>query len=111
MKKDISPAEPTEAEKMSWENMQANYSALMYVMTEQQALIGKLLEELVRSGIINSVQLERVTDIYGNAEILNPAYADLYKRYASYFLRVKAVMAENAGKEPVTPFPTEPSVE
>jgi hypothetical protein len=79
-------------------------------MTEQQALIGKLLEELVRAGVIDSVRLERITNIYGNAEILNPAYADLYKRYATYFVRVKEVLddAEN-DKPPVTPFPDLPT--
>ena len=99
-----------EEDSLSWKNMQANYSALMYVMTEQQALIGKLLEELVRGGVINGTQLERVTNIYGNAEILNPAYADLYKRYANYFLRVRDVIDKrDAAKSPVTPFPSPPS--
>jgi len=101
-----------EEEAMSWKNMQANYSALMYVMTEQQALIGKLLEELIRGGVVNSTQLERVTDVYGNAAILNPAYADLYKRYASYFTRVRNMLNdEKEEKKPVTPFPSEPTVE
>ena len=101
----------TETEKMSWSNMQANYSAFMYVMTEQQALIGKLLEELLRAGVIDSVRLERITNVYGNAEILNPAYADLYKRYATYFVRVKEVIEDTENnKEPVTPFPKTPEV-
>lgn len=101
-----------EEEAMSWKNMQANYSALMYVMTEQQALIGKLLEELIRGGMLNNTQLQRITDVYGNAAVLNPAYADLYKRYAAYFIRVRATLdEEKSEKVPTTPFPGEPTVE
>lgn len=79
---------------ISWRNMQCNYSALLYIVTEQQALIGKLLEELLKSQVLDTVQLERITGVYGNGEVLNPAYEELYKRYAGYYLRVREVLEE-----------------
>lgn len=78
-----------ELEEIDFKTMQANFSALLYVITEQQAIIGKLLQELLAIGAINSQQLKNITDIYGNKEVLSPVYADLYKRFAWYYLRVK----------------------
>lgn len=85
--------QPTGEDFLSWQNMQANFSALMYILTEQQALIGKLLEELLKGGHLDSVQLENITKVYGDGELLNPIYLDLHKRYAVYFTRVKELLA------------------
>lgn len=84
---------PTGEDFLSWQNMQANFSALMYILTEQQALIGKLLEELLKGGQIDSVQLENITKVYGDGDLLNPIYLDLHKRYAVYFARLKDLLA------------------
>ena len=73
-------------------DMQCNFSALMYILTEQQAIIGRLLEELIQAKMLNSVSLERVTNIYGNEEALTPVYSDLYKRFAWYYLQIKEAM-------------------
>lgn len=99
--------EQKERDLTSWENMQANYSAMMYIITEQQALIGKLLEELLKVGALNTNQLEKITGVYGNPEILNPVYNDLYARFASYFVKVKDVLANPEQYQPQTPFPEE----
>jgi len=74
---------------------QANFSALLYVVTEQQALIGKLLEVLMNNNIISTTQLEAITDIYGDEEILKPVYEDVYKRFAWYFMATKDIIEKN----------------
>ncbi len=89
-------------EEFDFKVMQANFSSLLYVLTEQQALIGKLLQELLGNGAINAQQLENITDIYGDGNVLRPVYSDLYKRFAWYFLRTKETLeeAEKTGVEP-----------
>jgi hypothetical protein len=103
--------EADEDRLVSWKDIQCNYSAMMYVLTEQQALIGVLLEQLVRAGVLDSVQLEKITGIYGNIEVLNPVYSDLYKRFANYYLSVRTIMENSqedvSGSAPDTPFPGE----
>lgn len=93
---------------LQWQNIQANYSAMMYILTEQQALIAQLLEELLRVGVVDDASLTRITGVYGNVEKLNPVYDDLYKRFANYFLRVKHVLENPDGASPPSPFPEEP---
>jgi hypothetical protein len=93
-------------EKQEFNNtiMQANFSALLYVLTEQQALIGRLFMALVDSGQLTSQQLEKITDIYGDGDVLSPVYSDLYKRFAYYYLKTKAVLeVEDDGEVPEVP--------
>lgn len=88
-----------------WQNVQANYSAMMYILTEQQALIGSLLDQLLENGVINQSQLVKITKVYGDQEVLNPVYAELYQRFATYFQRVKDVLDHPEVYQPQTPFP------
>ena len=72
--------------------MQANFSALLYLITEQQALLGRLLQVLLDNGDINSHQLAKITDITGGDEGLVPVYSLLYNRFAYYFLKTKQAL-------------------
>ena len=85
--------------------MQANFSALLYVLTEQQALIGRLFKELLESGLLTGQQMETITDVYGDGEVLTPVYSDLYKRFAYYYLKIKDLMerAAEVGVKPEVP--------
>ncbi len=87
--KSVSKKQP---EEFDFKIMQANFSSLLYVLTEQQAIIGKLLQELLEGGTINAHQLEKITNIYGDGKVLGPVYQDLYKRFAWYFLRTKEAL-------------------
>jgi hypothetical protein len=72
--------------------MQANFSALLYLLTEQQAMIGKLLQALLDSGVLRSHQLSAITDMEAGDEGLHPTYTLLYQRYAQYFMRTKELL-------------------
>jgi len=74
--------------------MKANFSALLYVITEQQALFGRLLEVMLANGDLSDVQLKKVTDVYGDQETLQPVYEDVYKRFAWYFMATKEMILE-----------------
>lgn len=97
---------PTGEDFLSWQNLQANFSALMYLLTEQQALFGRLLEELLKGGQLDSVQLEKITQVYGDGEVLNSVYLDLHKRYSTYFSRVKDILANPSLNIPTVEEPT-----
>lgn len=99
------------SEVLQWQNIQANYSAMMYILSEQQALIAELLEHLLSVGVLDEVGLTRVTGVYGNQEKLNPVYDDLYKRFANYFLKVKHVLQNPDTYQPQSPFPEEPKTD
>lgn len=81
-------------------NMQANYSSMMYIISEQQALIGTLLQELVKIGALNEAAVEKITGIYGKDEVLQPIYSDLYKRFAWYFIRVSEALEDKRKQQP-----------
>ena len=72
--------------------MQANFSAFLYVVTEQQALIGRLLQTLLETGVISAHQLNKVTDIAGGEEGLVPTYNQVYNSFAKYYLRTKLLL-------------------
>jgi hypothetical protein len=73
-------------------DIQSNCSALMYIITEQQALLGNLLQELVKNGHISGVQLDKITDMSDKTRNLTPVYSDLYKKFLSYFLHVRDLL-------------------
>jgi hypothetical protein len=83
---------PVEEASYDKKTMQANFSALLYLLTEQQAMIGKLLQALLDSSTINSHQLTDITDTHSGKEGLTPTYTLLYQRYAQYFVRTKALL-------------------
>ncbi len=72
--------------------MQANFSALLYLMTEQQALIGGMLQVLLDSNLITAAQLDQITDLQRGDEGLTPTYTQLYSRFATYYLRTKELL-------------------
>ena len=72
--------------------IQANFSSLLYLLTEQQAMIGKLFQALLDSGALDSAQLSRITDLSGEKNDLIPTYTQLYQRYAAYYLRTKELL-------------------
>ena len=83
----------------AWFDVQCNLSAMVYLITEQQALIGKLLEELVRVGAIKAPGLERITDIKADHQDFNLTYKDVHRRFSNYFYAVHKIMSENEPNE------------
>ena len=63
---------------------QASTSALLYLLTEQQAMIGRLLQELLQIGALDNEGLSRVTDTDATPETRISIYTSLYNRYVGY---------------------------
>lgn len=91
------PMTAAQLEEKFFRNVQCNMTAVMYLVTEQQAIIGRLLQELTARGVLTSNGLEHVTDIYGNEELLRPIYDDLFKRYVFYFKNTFDYIKEKDG--------------
>lgn len=81
----------TENEVFSKTTMQANFSSILYLLAEQQAMIGKLFQALLDNGVMDSRQLTDITDST-DGEGLVPAYTQLYNRFATYYLRTKRLL-------------------
>ncbi len=82
--------------------MQANFSAILYLITEQQAVIGRLLQALLEQGTLTSPQIAKLTDIASGEEGLTPTYTQLYNRFAGYYISTKEVLdADQKKKEEV----------
>ena len=86
--------EISKKDEFDTKTMQANFSAILYLLTEQQALIGRLLQQLLDSGVVTSHQLNKITDITDGEEGLIPTYTELYKRFATYYLKTKHLLDE-----------------
>jgi len=91
-----------EGDARRFRDIQCNYSALMYLITEQQALIAKLLEELLQMGLMPDEILVKITEVYGDGEILDPIYNELYRRFTAYFVRVWEALKTGEDEEPAT---------
>lgn len=90
-----------ENEQFTKSVMQANFSAILYLLTEQQAMIGKLFQALLDSHVIDSRQLAEITDTTSEEGGLIPTYTQLYNRFAMYYLRTKQILED--GGELVQP--------
>jgi hypothetical protein len=75
--------------------IQANFSAMLYLLTEQQFLIGKLLQVLVENGIVSTSRLDKITDPQSGDGLI-PTYTQLYERFAHYYLRTKKLLNQES---------------
>jgi hypothetical protein len=75
-------------------DFQANMSALLYLLTEQQALLGRLLQELIRVGALNNEGLSRITELETDPEGKKTLYAELYTRYAGHVTVYRRIIEE-----------------
>ena len=72
--------------------MQANFSAILYLLSEQQALIGRLLQAFLEINILGVQHIAKITDIDDGEDGLTPMYTQMYKRFAGYYLRTKGLL-------------------
>lgn len=96
------PKKPIKDEKVpepTWVDVQCNLSAMLYLLAEQQALLGKLLEELSRIGALDHSNLNQITGVKQDSDALTSVYTQLYQQFTNYFLISKKFL-ESAKEEP-----------
>lgn len=81
--------EITLVDKIDLREVQSNLSALLYIITEQQAVISELLSTLTQAGILSHEGLIRVSGARKDVELTEAVYKDLYKSFIDYYLKTK----------------------
>ncbi len=82
-------SEPDVSNRIDFKELQANLSALLYIITEQQTLIAELLSTLLDAGVLSDASLYRVTSAVTDGELKEAVYRDLHQKYTEYFLKTK----------------------
>lgn len=88
-------------DKIDLKEVQANLSALLYIITEQQSLISELLSTLVDAGVLSHEGLVRVSKARKDKELTEAVYKELYKDFVSYYLKTKWILMDGEEKERV----------
>lgn len=96
IEKEFTKEKLTEA---AWFDVQCNFSAMLYLVSEQQALIGKLLEELVKAGVVKGPALNRITSIRNDHEDFGLTHSDTHKKFTNYFYAVRKILSETEPDE------------
>lgn len=90
--KSVAKGKKTENPDDARKDLQANISALLYLLTEQQVMIGRLLQELERVGALNLDGLNRITETCSDPETRTSIYTEIYNRYAGYTLVCRRII-------------------
>jgi hypothetical protein len=86
---------------MEFREIQANLSALLYIITEQQTLIVELLNTLLETGALTTSSLYQVTSAVNDNELTEAVYKDLHQRYTEYFLKTKWLLMSTEEQDEV----------
>lgn len=89
------------AAKIDLIEIQSNLSALLYIMTEQQALISELLSTLVDAGVLSHEGLVRVSKSRKDTDLTEAVYKELYKDFVEYYLKTKWILTDEDGRKRV----------
>jgi hypothetical protein len=79
-------------DKIDLRELQANLSAMLYIVTEQQSMIAELLSVLLESGVLTHEALVRVSAAKKDRTLTEPVYEEIYKSFVTYFLKTKWVL-------------------
>lgn len=66
-------------------NLSTNITSLIYLLAEQQLMIGKLLASLMESGALQPHQLDAITRSTTIEDDVSTSYTNLYQKYFKYF--------------------------
>lgn len=80
---------------LSMEEVKANFNALLYLQTEQMAILLKILDMLSKKGIATTDELnEDVLSVTGDKEGLTLIYNEMFTRFVGYYSSLRKLMAD-----------------
>lgn len=80
---------------LSMEEVKANFNALLYLQTEQMAILLKILDMLSKKGIATTDELnEDVLSVTGDKEELTLIYNEMFTRFVGYYSSLRKLMAD-----------------
>lgn len=80
---------------LGMEEVKANFNALLYLQTEQMAVLLKLLDLLVRNGVATQEDMnDEVLAVTGDKEQLTSIYNEMFTRFVGYYSSLRKLMAD-----------------
>lgn len=80
---------------LGMDEIKANFNALLYLQTEQMAILLKLLDMLVKKEVATGEELnEEVLSVTADREGLTQIYNEMFTRFVGYYSSLRKLMAD-----------------
>ena len=80
---------------LGMEEIKANFNALLYLQTEQMAILLKLLDFLVKKELATPEEMnDQILAVTGDKEQLTGIYNELFTRFVGYYSSLRKLMAD-----------------
>jgi len=95
----VAPEGTASVTNVDMRELQSNLSALLYIITEQHALIAELLSTFLEKGLLSGDDLTRVSAARKDKELTSAVYQDLYTDFINYFLKTKWILMSDEERD------------
>jgi hypothetical protein len=80
---------------MGMDEVKANFNALLYLQTEQMAVLLKVIDLLVKKEIGTKEEMnDEVLGVTGDQEQLTAIYNEMFSRFVGYYSSLRRLMAD-----------------
>ncbi len=81
--------------EMGMDEVKANFNALLYLQTEQMAVMLKVIDLLVKKEIGTAEEMnDEVLGVTGDQEQLTAIYNEMFSRFVGYYSSLRRLMAD-----------------
>ena len=80
---------------LGMEEVKANFNALLYLQTEQMAILLKLLDYMVSKDLATAEDMnDKILAVTGDKEQLTSIYNEMFTRFVGYYSSLRKLMAD-----------------
>ena len=80
---------------LGMEEVKANFNALLYLQTEQMAILLKLLDYMVAKDLATPEEMnEKILSVTGDKDQLTGIYNEMFTRFVGYYSSLRKLMAD-----------------
>ncbi len=80
---------------LGMEEVKANFNALLYLQTEQMAILLKLLDYMVAKDLASAEDMnEKILSVTGDKDQLTGIYNEMFTRFVGYYSSLRKLMAD-----------------
>lgn len=80
---------------LGMEEIKANFNALLYLQTEQMAILLKLLDFIVSKDLATAEEMnDQILSVTGDKEQLTGIYNEMFTRFVGYYSSLRKLMAD-----------------
>jgi hypothetical protein len=81
--------------EMGMDEVKANFNALLYLQTEQMAVMLKIIDFLVKKDIGTAEEMnEEILGVTGDQNQLTAIYNEMFSRFVGYYSSLRRLMAD-----------------